>query len=920
MMRLQPRHLLHRGVVQASGFYFDTRLLRAEEAGQRILALWMPGAGVYRLAEGLLLCLPIPRQVCCETAPGLPLVACNGLLLAAPLTSQEIADMSAPWGALILTHGGHAVVHDLANATQDDPALWLDGTDWQSVRTTSLGSAPARPRVVAEPETFDARARLAGVPPEAPERAAVLDALRKAVQAQSTQNTGSGDKESGRAASWFQRMIGGMAGTAEKRKSAERSENFGDTVQRFAARLLLLTGLARVIGRRQAEYIGRMIGMFERGELHEALRHAIPMGALEGKPRPPALGVPTPREDLTISAQQRPARSSLCLAPDLHEHLMALYRQAFRKLEAAGQIEEAAFVLAELLGANAEAVTFLERHKSLRLAAEMAEARNLPAGLVVRQWFLVGETQRAVLIARRNGAFADAVLRLERTNVEQAQELRWLWAVSLAEAGNHAEAIEVIRPVLETLRQIPERQQQLASWIDAAIAPGGPAAARMLALKITLCPGDEDELRALALALLEDESSEAAAERLVFAKAIFRGQSTPLARLLARAAVRSTLRDAATSPARIEPHDWQRLIRFTEDASLRADMASLPMPVDTPSEQQAPLIVQIAATDCGAFPVYDAAFVPGGRCIVALGEAGLRLITRDARTVVHAEQPAHRLALADHGTQVIALAPRGEVWRLGRMNLITRRAETWREAALQAFAPDCDGSLWFVAIEKDFLAIDATSANFDALWRLPNLEGRILTIARSSSQCSFLQFSVGVTDSWGRPTGLWTRLERWTHSLPDLFLRARNEVFCPPENAQEGRDYARTLTPGGEVVYLHLEPIETEESGPAGSWNIMLRETAQAGLPIGTTSEQPYLFPPCVTEKWIVVATGQSSGVDCRVLERKTKRLQAQITLAGAVNVSIRLAVPHLTIADDRGRLLVCDLDRGELRRDLRIR
>ena len=42
----------------------------------------------------------------------------------------------------------------------------------------------------------------------------------------------------------------------------------------------------------------------------------------------------------------------------------------------------------------------------------------------------------------------------------------------------------------------------------------------------------------------------------------------------------------------------------------------------------------------GAFAVSDAAYLPGGRCVVALGEAGVRLLSRDGRTVAHFDQPA----------------------------------------------------------------------------------------------------------------------------------------------------------------------------------------------------------------------------------------------------------------------------------------
>src|SRR5262249_34949773 len=146
--------------------------------------------------------------------------------------------------------------------------------------------------------------------------------------------------------------------------------------------------------------------------------------------------------------------------------------------------------------ANEEAVAFLERHRRLRLAAEIAEARGLPIGLVVRQWFLAGERDRAVLLARRFGAFADAVARLERGGERTA--LRLLWAESRARAGSFAAAVDVAWPIAEA-------RALAALWIDRAIEQGGASGARMLARKLELFPETFGEVLDRALLLAEDD-------------------------------------------------------------------------------------------------------------------------------------------------------------------------------------------------------------------------------------------------------------------------------------------------------------------------------------------------------------------------------------------------------------------------------
>jgi hypothetical protein len=296
--------------------------------------------------------------------------------------------------------------------------------------------------------------------------------------------------------------------------------------------LLQTTRLSRLLGRRQAAYLVKMMGMFERGDLDEALRHAIPLADLPTSLRSaPAFGVPRPRDVLKIQPWQTRAPTSIGLGGDVMSHLRQLYRASFERLAAQGRVEEAAFVLTELLRANEEAVAFLERHGKLRLAAELAEARSLPAELVVRQWFLAGEVERAVRVARRAQAFAAAVTLLEKTDRKKAEGLRLVWADSLARSGSYAAAVDVVWP-------LADERHRAREWMERVIELGGPAAARMLARKLSLVPEEFAEVRRHALALLEDESYEQRESRLTFAEALCRGERTAGARTLARAAAR----------------------------------------------------------------------------------------------------------------------------------------------------------------------------------------------------------------------------------------------------------------------------------------------------------------------------------------------------------------------------------------------
>ncbi len=136
-------------------------------------------------------------------------------------------------------------------------------------------------------------------------------------------------------------------------------------------------------------------------------------------------------------------------------------------------------------------------------------------------------------------------------------------------------------------------------------------------------------------------------------------------------------------------------------------------------------------------------FLPNGRTLAAIGEAGVLLLNREGRTVAHFDQPADQLVISDHGDCAIAMARRGEVWRLARLDLLSRHAEEWCEAHVDAFASDHEGSMWFIGAREDFYAIDVNAKRFDALWRVPNVGGTAVLVARSKTSCRF------VTAEWG---------------------------------------------------------------------------------------------------------------------------------------------------------------------------
>jgi hypothetical protein len=943
---VRPRKLVHRGSVEAAGFLLDARLAGLREARRRILELWSPGVQAYRVENGYCVRLPAPRRVDSWQSPGAPLVLAGMVASALPLAQDELSALDAPRDSVVKAAGGLVSREVLDPAKLEAPEDWLDLGAFELLEVKSLGQTYERPRVVAEPEPFDAREKLDGVPAAAPELLETLTALKEGREAGSNKagaaaQSGAGkfsvEEAKARVLGFFRalkdsgrdllrslkrpasnRMMPGGAGNRSGRKGTGQAaaqgaadtptlgEKFSLAWRRFAARVLHTTRLSSILGRRQATYVAKMMEMFEEGNLGEALRHAIPINDLPSSLRSaPSLGVPSPRSNLNITPQRARTSTSIGMGEDLLSYMRQLYRNAFERLVAQRRFEEAAFVLAELLRDNAEAVAFLERHGKLRLAAELAEARELPPGLVVRQWFLAGDIERAVQVARRTQAFADAVARLEKGNREKANQLRVVWAESLAEAGSYVAAVEVIWPV-------EAERGKAREWMDKAIEAGGPSAARMLARKLSLVPDQFEEVRERVLVFLEDESFENSDSRLLFAETLCQGARNDGAQALARAAARAILRDAGQDCHAMQPAQFKTLVDFTGDNALRTDLPAFPVVQGYESSRaREALRLEFSAMDCGSTPLADACLLGDGRLLVAQFEAGVKLVTRDGRAVAHFDQPAMRLVVSDHGDRALALAPRGEVWRLARLDLLARRSEEWCEARIDAFAPDYDGTLWFLGAQGDFYAVDATAKGFDALWRVPEAGDAVVGVARSESTCRFLTVTFG-------------GLEKWVYKLPLLVLRNRTPIAIVPEgNVCLSLQVA--LSAGGVLVdqslYLPAGGEATAETDIKPPPELRLRHYDSDAVTRTFVVGNEKTFPgqPEVNGHLAVSPVYDADGARVLVFDLEDGRTRAELILARAKRVSTRLTEKTLCVADDCGRLLVLDLERNCLIRNLRI-
>lgn len=1209
MSRPPIRRPIHRGSVLAAGLFVDVRGSGGEAAARaRLLRVMGAGARLFR-AEGLLVaCIRVPLRMSTTAAPAGLLVRYGEILSSAPLEKDELAGLNAASPAAVIVQGGAPVIVPLDAAHGEDPATWIDVADFEVTSDVeSLGQPEAPPRQAIAASEVDVRSSL-GVAAAPAEAIAIRRALsdRGSPAEGEAALAGAAGARSGMLGRVAAGLLAGLAAFLDRlsRASGGAPARDGSGAGRgrggartgpgtalavgederppgrswlsalsrglgaLALRLLVASRMAHVVGRRQAEYLSRMLDMFERGDLDAALRHAIPLGGEGGgEPAPPALGTPSPRRDLAIAPARLGAASALYSGPNLFEELRRRYRRAFEELERAGDIERAAFVLAELLGADEEAVAFLEKHRRFRLAAEIAEARGLPAGLVVRQWFLAGDVRRASLLARARGAFADAVHRLEASGRKgEAESLRLAWADSLADAGSFAAAVTVVWPV--------EPARKLAGqWLDLAILAGGLTGAQMALRKARLFPESYPEVRDHVLGLLREPGEDGLSLTWALAAAIGAFPDDPSSRALARPVLRALLRapvpaeeengrrvlaesvmDAAhdallsaeirmlwKSPApaprlvgtaagetrsgrrfanedtllvaSLSPPAEQRggdslhadvskhgvvlgvfdgmgghqagevasrlaattiasqlrsalgeagdvsaardalrgaviaanaaivahakadrsargagttvavatvtgatlivahvgnsrayLLRAGEFAALtrdhtlateqlvvspdipvedlprniltralgvsddvQVDVATVPLrdgdtvllctdgvweavpgeriaailasgdspsalcakileadeasePADDqtlvvarfsgggrPAAQggpvapgdatwnlrrgpQAPLIHRTSA-DAGALAIQDAAELPDGRLLVALGELGAWIVSREGRVLTRFAEPAAEIVMSDHGDRALVLARRGETTRIARIDLVGRRRQPWCDARITAFARDFDGSIWYVASGDTLYAIDATTAGWEHLFQVSEPGGRIAAVARDGSSLAAL-FSFPADP----------RSEVWTWELPAHRLRARATLV------------------GAGAVREALVPASGKLAALMGAKGdgrrVRLHRGGDAMASVRPMSID--LRRSALNEEWLLQAGGDDEASSIELVQLESAQVRLRVALDGG-RAGGRIRGDRLVVFDDRGRLLVISLRTGAVIREMRL-
>ncbi|MCQ4164116.1 bpX6 domain-containing protein [Tahibacter harae] len=715
-MNAPVRQPLWQGCQPVAALWFAAAL-RDESARERcLLREWQPGARALRFDEGDLLCFAAPVWRDCNQGLGLPLCRHDGVLCSGPLQGGEGASLGEGEIGLI----GGAQLHTLA--------LQL-GQPLDLSRHLSLADYALR--LPFDLDETGAAAPLTGKNPrevlgaKAPPASAAARQFQQLLQRRAAERRKQGGMpQRGPFARWLDRLAGKKPASASATGDGSGKPAPGGIAARrpparpqrwrtWLSRAIDLTRTGALLGWQQAAYLRKLLGQFENNNLDEALRNALPLGG-GGESAGEAFGTPGRRSNLSLSSQ-RDSGIAINLPEAIHHQLRKLYRQAFERLDRAGRVDEALFVLAELLGARQEALDYLVKHQRAAEAAELALGWDMPAPSIVRLLLLAGDTARALLVARRDDAFAATVGLLEGQHPELAAQLRLEWGRSLVARGDWLAAVETVWP-------LPSQRELATQWLLAAEKAGAELGARALVQRAVLLP-DSLPQQARRLRALHD-SAALSSERAALAQALLAApqRTTALGRLSALL-LPAIAADRALGRNTLSGKELDRLARHAGDPLLLADLP----PWLTPAAQGEPLLrgntlLQLAAPAAGLHGVCDIAALGRDRWLVALGETGVAVVDAGGRSVQRYALPAQDLVVADSGLVALALARREGVIQVSRIDLVGQRISDLGSLPLAdpglVFNRRYDGLCWSVAGSRHIRVLDTAAPGLAVLWQV----------------------------------------------------------------------------------------------------------------------------------------------------------------------------------------------------------
>ena len=880
----------------------------------RVIDRWRPGARALRFAQGDLLYFAEAIEENCGDLPGWALRQEGGALCSAPLSSGERAAIRD--GDVWIVLGAEVLKLHRHDAQPLDVSAWI-AIDHLSLHDTYDCSVPVPPSIVLDLDSRPLREILGdSVPPASRERDDFLKAMQRVQKdhPRGLPQSRGGRRVPGAGAAFIVVLIAAVvvvllaaivgnlahfpywslllvifvvrlllslasANPIEVRarkvspptgvKARSRFEH-PQRWRRWLSYLAATTQLSRLLGRAHARHLRRVLGMFDDGDLDEALRHAIPLDGDRGS-LGESFGTPERRGSLEVSRVHGPS-TSIGLDVDIQQHLRTLYRRAFEQLDRQGRVDEAVFVLADLLNAKREALDYLEKQERFAQAAELALGWDMSPDIIVRLHCLAGDWRRAVAVARRDNAFSAAVVQLEKRWPDAARRLREEWGNALVQQGDWLAAVDAVWPI-ESLRT------RATEWLLTAEAAGGRLGARALVQRAMLLPDTLEhyaqELRALQI------DSASWRQRQAMADALTGIARTPVTTNLGALIAPAMLADHARGFRRFGQHALQTFIQSTGDILLQADLPTRDWPGMKPEPlSQRSETLCLEAPDAGVNAILDAVPLHDDCFLVALGEAGACVVEPSGRIRARFAAPTQQLVIAHSRQVALLLARREGLWRVSRLDLARNSVVDLGMVAFDFCATQFDGLHWTIAHRRSLKVLDTQDSLRQVVWQVSDLPGDICVLTANSS---IEQVVLAVPDA---PRQL------WSYRLPSRHLLMRDDI-----KVNEGQ--LSLLNPDGGALEMTIQ---------AGGGLLGLRWQLAGKSPqyeVQASMEDLRLW---IAGDWLVVGTRDEAGYMIRWVLLGSGNEHAQIRWPADADLSVRQQFNDWQVFDTRGRLVTIDV------------
>jgi MoxR-vWA-beta-propeller ternary system domain bpX6 len=868
-----------KGYRNISAVWFFKTKHNFEDIQNTVISLWHLNSKFFEFDQGFIFTFHSPRLLNCNKIFGIPLEKIKNCLISAELTTP----LDTSCADITLLQENKLITLFFHEAKLIDLSSWINLSNYQIIKTDNFiesNQFNSFSQASANTDTRELFNKFVGTSSE--ERNQFLSALG---QQQKNDLT---TRQSARStfsllhslATIFKFPLSKKSdssydssksnGTIEPRKPLNTKI---DRWRNWFTRIALITKASKLIGISHANYLKKLMDKFESGDLQEALRHAIPLSSDSGS-LGQALGRLAPRNNLTISRHSGSA-ASVNFGNEVEQHLRKLYRLAFERLDKQGKYDEAAFVLADLLRNKQEALDYLVTHDRLKLATELALSWDMPPETIIRLCCLAGEWGKAVIVAKRDNAFSQAITLLQKSKPEIAQKLRYLWAEHLINQGDWLAAVDAIWPI--------EDAQTLAiEWLKQAEKAFGDLGIHASIQLILKSPQDAENCIQILIGIIEDPVNVEARYQIAHSILNLKAQNKYLSLLLSKL-IPWLIADNNESSLKLSNKQYEKLINMSSDKILKTDLP----PVKLLNQEQKHLsqintTLSINVPAPGHQTTYDFVTLSNNRFLIAQGESGVIIVNENMQTFMRYDIPCHRIVISDSRQIALLLNKLDHRWRTTRLDLVTHKKVDLGILDIDLFTPDFDGVNWIIVSNNRYLVIDSSNRELQTLWSLSDLSGKIVKISRNQhNETLMIQNEQNA--------------EIWTYSLPSRRLYKKDTV--PIANISKT---LVDISASGRLLAMEFSNLNY-------TWNVhykLWKKSLRLDLPI---NEPPANITAQSDDLFLILIILLSEKQLCLLINVQTATIIYKIEWPLDAQVKLHFSEKHIAFSDTLGRIITFD-------------